>query len=675
MKSTRKLPERQSPAQLSATRRRVFLVVTLVTPVVFFLLLEVALRIVGYGPDLSLFTTEVLAGKTYTVMNADVKNRYFSSVTFNPSTSPDYFLTPKPTGTFRIFCLGGSTTVGYPYWYNGSFSSFLRDRLRQLFPDRTIEVINVGMTATNSFTVNDMAEELVDNEPDLFIVYDGHNEFYGALGVSSNESPAKARWITRLYLKAIHLKTFILVRAIYNGIRSAISPDVEEKPGATMMEKLAAGKFIPYNSQLYRDGLDTYRANLDELRTLCEEHAIPLLLGSQVSNLRSLHPFVSNPAPDLSEMQQKEFQALYDLGVTHWNSGEITGAGEAFRKALMIDSLRADAQFLLAHCLDSLGRKSEALKAYIRARDFDELRFRMSSDFNSVMRETCIPTGPVFVDIEKAFKAHSPDSLIGFQLIYEHLHPNSWGFYLMAREFAYAMRENGVLASPEDWMNRDTIPDQVFWDNRCVTDLDELLAIRRTEILTSGWPFRTQPTAVDAITEDDTLGQIVEKVTRARWNWGQAHNAAADHYLRRGDVRNAERELLTIINQLPLLEETPYLKLARLHIDQSRFADATKQLRASLEIKPTILAYRALADLSMNAGNPADAVTFYEKTFSFEQTPPERMDNGYLLALALFRTGNLQRSSSELLKVLNIKPDYQPATELLARVNAAMQQR
>ncbi len=67
-------------------------------------------------------------------MNPEVKSRYFARIGFNPSTSPDMFQMPKPAGTFRIFCLGGSTTVGYPYSFNVAFSSFLRDHLRGVFP-------------------------------------------------------------------------------------------------------------------------------------------------------------------------------------------------------------------------------------------------------------------------------------------------------------------------------------------------------------------------------------------------------------------------------------------------------------------------------------------------------------------------------------------------------------
>src|SRR5438046_2339610 len=108
---------------VGSARRRAFMLFTLTLPWVFLFFLELTLRVARYGPNLELFTTEEIAGKTYYVMNPDVKGRYFSTVEFSPNTSPDYFRVPKPGGTFRIFCLGGSTTAGYPYGYVGSFST------------------------------------------------------------------------------------------------------------------------------------------------------------------------------------------------------------------------------------------------------------------------------------------------------------------------------------------------------------------------------------------------------------------------------------------------------------------------------------------------------------------------------------------------------------------------
>lgn len=246
--------------EIPPKRKRIFFIITLLIPVFFFIILEFTLRILNYGPDLSLFQINNIHGKEYYTLNPSVKNRYFNKSNFSPDPSPENFLVSKPTGTFRIFCLGGSTTVGFPYWYNGSFSSFLRDRLKALFPDRSIEVVNLGMTATNSYTVLDLAGDLIKYEPDLFIVYDGHNEFYGALGVASNEGGINERWMVLMYLRIIHLRTFQLVKKIISDVFNMFrKTPADNLSRATMMEQLAKGKNILYNSYTYNQVLSVFK--------------------------------------------------------------------------------------------------------------------------------------------------------------------------------------------------------------------------------------------------------------------------------------------------------------------------------------------------------------------------------------------------------------------------------
>lgn len=661
---------RQRQGHLSPKKQRAFFTIVLLFPLLFFGLLEISLRLFGYGPDLSLFVTEELAGETYHVMNAAVKNRYFPSVPFNPTTSPDYFAVPKPEGTYRIFCLGGSTTVGYPYWYNGSFSSFLRDRLRAIFPERNIEIVNVGMTATNSFTVNDMARELVLYEPDLFVVYDGHNEFYGALGVASHESIAQSRWMTKLYLRLIHFKTFQLLQDAVTSVTRLFSGNDKQPAGSTMMEKLARGQYIPYGSTLYRAGLSTFQENLIELSHIGSEAGVSVLLGSQVSNLRDMPPFVSEDSTSGAGLNRNsEFRALFQRGITLWNRRVVDSALVAFTAASAIDTLRADAYYQIARCLDYLGRKREAERLYMKARDYDMLRFRMSSDFNSAMKLVSDERGMVFVDMEQAFRSHSTDSLIGNRLIVEHLHPHSRGFFIMAKEYARAMREGGFLATRKEWLERDTISDSQLWNNRCVTEIDERIAHRRTEILTSGWPFQDQTPIVTPIAPGDTLGQIADFVTRAQWNWLQAHDAAADYYLARKDWNSARQEYRTIINQLPLVDVQPYLKLARISLQLGDLKEAKTALLGSLTVEKTILAYRALGDIALEENAPEEAIPYYEKAMAFSSGPADRIDNGYMLALALSRSNLKQRATAELINILKLRPDHQRAAELLAKLN------
>src|SRR5690606_36651928 len=87
----------------------------------------------------------------------------------------------KQPGTFRIFTLGGSTTYGHPWRASTSFSGWLRELLAGLDTSaggpRRFEVINAGGISYASYRATRLAAELARFEPDLFVVYNGHNEF------------------------------------------------------------------------------------------------------------------------------------------------------------------------------------------------------------------------------------------------------------------------------------------------------------------------------------------------------------------------------------------------------------------------------------------------------------------------------------------------------------------
>lgn len=656
---------RERAVPLTPGRKRTFYGIMLSTPLVLFVLLECLLRLFNYGPDLSLFTKEIVNGREYLTMNPDVQYRYFSRHQFSPTYAPFDFVSPKPAGTYRIFCLGGSTTVGYPYWYNGSFASFLSDRLRAIFPGKKIEILNIGMTATNSFTVNDMASDVLDFQPDLLIVYDGHNEFYGALGIASHESLGSVRWLTKLSLRLIHLRSFLLLRNWFIAAAGIFRHAPPDDPSRSLMEVLASGEHIKYGSRTYRNCLDMFKGNLDDLRALADEHRLPVIVASQVSNLRDQPPFVSIDDEDVREDARRSFHQEYERGMSEWREGKVASAAEDFRRAIASDSLHADAHYALARCLDSLGLKAAAREEYVKSRDDDQLRFRASSDFNKAIRSIADDRYVFFADMEKAFQVESPDSLVGRSLMLEHLHPDSRGAFIVARTYAHLMREHGLLATRGEWAAADTVPEETLWAERSVTALDEAIAQRRTEVLTSGWPFKTGTPIVEAIPATDTLKTIAEQVTRRKWSWRQGHEAAADFYLSRNDREDATREYRTIIDQLPFAGVQYYLRLAELLLEQKRIGEFAGVLRSSLEVKPTISAYRALGDVALNDGRAAEAVDYYEKMSSFPQSRREQADNQCALALAYHRAGRDREAGLLVGKILELTPGYPPAMKLL----------
>src|SRR5262245_16978360 len=109
---------------------RVFVV--LFVPAVFFVLLEVGLRIGHYGvnTDLVLELKDDPAHTCY--LNPDAPRRYFPPAlrSIQPSVGFRTFAREKQQGALRIFVLGESTVAGFPFHTNGSFAGFLEDDLR-----------------------------------------------------------------------------------------------------------------------------------------------------------------------------------------------------------------------------------------------------------------------------------------------------------------------------------------------------------------------------------------------------------------------------------------------------------------------------------------------------------------------------------------------------------------
>jgi tetratricopeptide (TPR) repeat protein len=657
----------EPPAPRHDLKRHVFTAVTLLVPVAFLVTLEIALRIFHYGPDISLFTTMEVGGKTYRVMNPGVGKRYFPGTDFTPATSLDAFEREKPPGTYRIFCLGGSTTVGYPYWFNAAFSTFLRSRLHALFPDRSIEVINLGLTATNSFTVLDIARDLSDAGPDLLLVYDGHNEFYGALGVASRESRSGARWLTELSLRLLRFRTYRLARDLFMAAGGVFSRAHPEDDRGTMMERLARGENIPIGSRLYREALDTFRENLHATADLCAGWGIPLILGTQVSNVRTQRPFISMPRPGMTPAETEEFTSAFDAGLGALGAGHPQEGIPFLLKSVALDSLRADAEFAMAQCLETVGDGGGARTAFARARDLDQLRFRASTDFNAAIlgMEDGMHVG--VADMEPLFAGASADSIVGNELIFEHLHPTARGYFMMAKGYARAMERIGLIVPKESWVVRDTISDDRLWGERPLTILDERMAARKVEILTSGWPFRKGTPVVPAVSATDTIGQIVEQVTRSRWTWERAHEAALSYYQGRGDRESVEKEYRVIISQTPL-DIQPQLSLAHFYLERGRLEDMRIVLISTLTVQPTKLAYRSLGDLALGGGKAADAIPYYRSLSGLVQDTSEQLENGYLLGLAYAQAGARDSARVQMERLLALKPDYAPAGQLLKRL-------
>ena len=173
---------------MSLHPKRILLV--LVPYVVVLLLLaatEVGLRL--FNPSLAnpLVTEVTYDGIEWYQINRGYLKKYFPINTpLIPEFKTSLFRKQKLRNTFRIFCLGESSMFGTPYQMTCNIPGIVRKQLRHLYPEKEIEVVNWGASAINTNVIADLAKDLVRYQPDLILVYTGHNEFYGPDGVGAS---------------------------------------------------------------------------------------------------------------------------------------------------------------------------------------------------------------------------------------------------------------------------------------------------------------------------------------------------------------------------------------------------------------------------------------------------------------------------------------------------------
>ena len=169
-------------------RRLIFKTIAILLPFISLFLLEISLRVFTMAMTWNLLWKPRIV-RTIMVLNPAASKRYFINESFAPSGNSELLKRIRTIPPYRIFVLGESTTIGYPFFHNGSFHRWLQYRLMRLSRTVSSKIINLSLTAVNSYTVLGFARELIRYKPDAVLIYTGHNEFYGTLGVgSSNRS-------------------------------------------------------------------------------------------------------------------------------------------------------------------------------------------------------------------------------------------------------------------------------------------------------------------------------------------------------------------------------------------------------------------------------------------------------------------------------------------------------
>ena len=657
-----------TPLKLSPAKRRVFTLIMLLLPLASLALLELALRQFDYGGNLDLVITRSVGGKQVYSINRSVARRYFAGMSsVIPEPADDTFSMVKTPNTKRIFCLGESTMAGFPYELNATAPSFMRDRLQRLLPQYNIEVINAGLSAVGSYVVQDFMDELLPYQPDLFIIYIGHNEFYGIYGEGSSINVPGGPSLTRLTITLLKFKTFLILRDAYLWLRSRFGRS--EHSDETLMGQMVGKQTIPYHSDLYDRAREIYRDDLIRMIQTAQSHNIPIMFSSLVSNWRGQRPFVSVFAKSTSADQREMWKEMVMKGDSSMAHNDTPGAAHWYEDAIHVDSMNATAFFNLGSALYKLEQYNEAKSAFLRAKDLDALRFRASEEFEDDLITTCNTQNVPVARVDSAFIAQSPHGILGNELILEHLHPNINGYFQMAKTFSRTIQDDNLLVSPSAWTKSNEPDDSILMRLSRVTTFDRTLGGMKIDFLKRRWPFASGPVDYE-FAPSNYLESVVFRVIRHELAWSEARYLLAEDYARNKQFELARDECLAVSKEIPFSYE-PLLRVADYYNEEGKRNEAKDAYQVCFKTEDNPFARMKYAVILLEEETPAAAAAQIDTAFGLDsggryKLPTLGLATGrYLLGVAYAKMGKTDQAKENLQRALAIQPGYIDAKELL----------
>lgn len=472
-------------------------VMVVISPLI---LVEAVIRLWVPPPEVSIADPYVSFSGIHPLFVRDSTGEYFETakerlLCFRPQS----FTAVKAPGTFRVFCLGGSTVQGRPYAVETSFTTWLRLSLEAARPEKKIEVINCGGISYASYRLVPIMNETIKYEPDLFIIYTGHNEFL---------EDRTYRWVKRipgvlykLHRMMLKLRTYSLAHELIS--KKGSNPPETQNPWKTVLpdevdaELDYKGGLKKYHrDDVWRDGtIEHFKYNLKTMISMAQSAGIPVILVNPVSNLKDTPPFKSEfsvTGKEKDEVTRLQEQA----GMLGWNNAP--GKIRLLEQAAEIDSRHAGLLYLIGKCYERTGRLAEAKKWYIKAKDEDVCPLRMPEPMHEAVLSAAADNNVPLADAEKLIEKNSPEGVPGDEWLLDHVHPSIRGHQLIADRLYEVMEDMKLVSRPEGWL---AARDKLWKDN--LSSLNEVYFSKGLTRLKNLHIWSRHPSSGDYILKDE----------------------------------------------------------------------------------------------------------------------------------------------------------------------------
>ncbi|MFO7906989.1 MAG: tetratricopeptide repeat protein [Pirellulaceae bacterium] len=608
-----------TPRALPFWKKVVF---SLIVCTLFFLALEVVLRVcgitplvqredpyVGFSSYIPLFVKDTVDGQPR-LTTSPAKLGHFNAQQFSRS---------KPENTFRIFCVGGSTTYGRPYNDTTSFCGWLREFLPAADPSRHWEVVNAGGVGYASYRVAKLMEELVHYEPDLFIIYSGHNEFLERRTYAAHFDRFPV-WDSVRGLLA-HSRTYAALRQVLpersTKSDSATPKPAEQLPGevVTLLEQSVGLQAYERDDALRRLVLKHYRLNLGRMIQMARDSGAEVMLVVPASNLRDSSPFKSEPRANLNARDRSTLARLTDQVRQHLSANHAKAALKVADQALDIDSRFAELHYRRGRALLALGRYEEARAAFVRAVDEDICPLRAFSEIQQIVREVASEQRAPCVDFVALVDQKAEHGIPGTDLFLDHVHPTIAVHRLLAKTILDQMIASQTVHPCPSWG-----PEEI---TRIATkvegSLDQVqhgIALRNLSKV-MGWAGKLEESL-----------RLAKRAVKLAPEDAETHLQLGIIHEQRQDLEKAETYYRRAV-ELDESFQAAYMNLGVLLGKQEKLAEARTAFEAGLDVSPNSPMLLANLAKTLAILDDFEAAIRYQRQ-AVEHAPPDQREEFYL---------------------------------------------
>jgi len=563
--------------------------------------------------------------------------------TFNDQS----FLAEKPANGFRIFGLGGSSAFGFPWGAEAAFPAIVGEALAEVHPERTIEAVNAAGTSYAMHRVSLVADELLGYEPDVFVIYSGHNEFIEPAFFTELEERNAAR--ERLDYALAHSRLYTLLLSLSERLGSA-----PREPSFSVGMDVARDESRRFSEGEKAEVSAAFRRRLQLLVQRARDAGVAVVLCTVPANLSEWRPEASASGTALRGPNQAEWASAVEAGDRELREGRFVRAARYLERAVALVPEHAATQFALGQALEGAGRFEEAAAAYEAAADRDASPIRRTSAINRAIREVAAEERVPLVDVDALFRQRSANGLVGLEWIEDYVHPTRAGHELIAWHVARAIEASGAVEAPPA-LDRGAF--------------EEVVARRRSRPLerNATWFYNT---AV-LLSEQGRVREAIDKYREALVILPTYEAALLNLGYLLGEV-GASAESVEVLERLLALNPKLTGPGAHVNLGNSlqrlgRFGEAARHYRQALELQPdTAFIHTNLGNALLQMDQLEEALAQYQRA---HQLWPEDAVNHNAWGEALARAGRSAEAAARYRQAIALDPKLVAARRNLARMS------